>query len=140
MKFCSREGAEHEEKSIERRTDNWDLARGGGWESDKDGLCGAQYQHGDLPRVEEEVWRDGSQRTQEVESIGRRELAAQRLVADQAVQIHILKEVNAKRGEPVCKMTGCEDECGRRHWKSGGSLSGAGTFEIELLSQGSVGP
>ena len=40
-----------------------------------------------------------------------------RLVADQAVQIHILKEVNAKSGEPVCKTTGREDECARRYWK-----------------------
>ena len=43
--------------------------------------------------------------------IGRKELALKRLVADQVVQIHILKEVNAKKGgEPVCETTGCEDE------------------------------
>ena len=39
-----------------------------------------------------------------------------RLVADQAVQIHI------------CKTTGCEDECASGHWKSGGGLSSAGTL------------
>ena len=50
-----------------------------------------------------------------------------RLVADQAVQIHILKEVNAKSGEPVCKTTGCEDECARWHWQSGSGVQGAGT-------------
>ena len=42
------------------------VARGGSREPDKGGLCGAQYQHGDLPRVEEKVRRDGSQRGQEV--------------------------------------------------------------------------
>ena len=71
-----------------------------GREPDKGGLCGAQYQHGDLPRVEEEVRRDGSERSQETQSIGRREeenSRLRRLVADQAVQIHILKEVNAKK-------------------------------------------
>ena len=51
------------------------VARGGGRESDKGGLCGARYQHGDLPRVEEKVRRDGSQRGQEVKSIGRGKLA-----------------------------------------------------------------
>ena len=62
------------------------------------------------------------------------------LVADQAVEIHILKEVNAKSGEPVCKTTGREDECGRRHWKSGSGLSGAGTLEVELLSERAIEP
>jgi hypothetical protein len=54
-----------------------------------------------------------------------------RLVADQAVQIHILEEVNAKSGEPVCKTTGREDEYGRGHWTSGSGLSCAGTLEVE---------
>ena len=58
-----------------------------------------------------------------------------RLVADQAVQIHILKEVNAKSGEPLCKTTGGEDECRRRHWKSGQGVSGAGTVAVKLISQ-----
>jgi hypothetical protein len=52
------------------------------------------------------------------------------------VQIHILKEANAKKsksGEPVCKTTGCEDECSRRLWKGGSGLSGGGTLEVELL-------
>jgi hypothetical protein len=44
-------------KSIQRGTDIWDIAGGGGRESDKGGMCGAQ--HGDLPRMEEEVRRDG---------------------------------------------------------------------------------
>ena len=59
-----------------------------------------------------------------------------RLVADQAVQIHILKEVNAKSGEPVCKTTGCEDECARRFWQSGSGLSGAGTGEASYYRSG----
>ena len=63
-----------------------------------------------------------------------------RLVADQAVQIHILKEVNARTGEPVCKTAGGEDGCGRRHWKSGGGLSSTGTVEIELLPQRPIEP
>jgi hypothetical protein len=57
-----------------------------------------------------------------------------RLVADQAVQIHILKEVNAKSGEPLCKTTGGEDECRRRHWKSDQGVSGAGTVAVKLIS------
>jgi hypothetical protein len=92
--------AEHEQELIQRGTDNWDIARGRGRKSLKGGVCGAQYQHGDLPRVEEEVRRDGSQRSQETQSIVRREeekSRLKRLVADQAVQIHILKEVNAKK-------------------------------------------
>ena len=48
-----------ERSRFQRITDNWDLARSRGRESDQGGLCGAQYQPGDLPRVEEEVWRDG---------------------------------------------------------------------------------
>ena len=57
-----------------------------------------------------------------------------RLVADQAVQIHILKEVNEKSGEPLCKTTGGEDES-RRHWESGQGMSGAGTVAVKLISQ-----
>jgi transposase-like protein len=77
VKFCSKEGAEHEEKSIQRRIDHWDFAGSGVRESNQGGLCDAQYQHGNLPRVEEEVWRDGSQRSQEAQSAGGGELAAQ---------------------------------------------------------------
>ena len=40
-------------------------------------MCAAQYQCGDLTRVEEKVRREGSQRGQETKSIGRREFAAQ---------------------------------------------------------------
>ena len=54
-------------------------------------------------------------------------------MADQAVQIHILKEVNEKSGEPVCTTTGCKDECARWHWKSGSGLSGAGTREDRVI-------
>jgi hypothetical protein len=59
-------------------------------EPDKGGLCGAQYQNGDLPRVEEE-------RSQQTQSIQEENSRLKRLVADQAVQIHILKEVNARK-------------------------------------------
>ena len=41
--------------------------------------------------------RDGSRRSQEAQSVGRENSRLKRLVADQAVQIHILKEVNAKK-------------------------------------------
>ena len=58
-----------------------------------------------------------------------------RLVADQAGQIHILKEVNEKSGEPLCKTTGGEDESRRRHWESGQGMSGAGTVAVKLISQ-----
>ena len=50
------------------------------------------------------------------------------------------KRSTQKSGEPVCKTAGCEDECARRHWKSGSGLSGAGTFEIELLPQRPIEP
>jgi hypothetical protein len=36
--------------------------------------------------------------------------------------------------------TGGEEKCGGSHWKSGSSLSGAGTLEIELLSQRPIEP
>jgi hypothetical protein len=44
------------------------------------------------------------------------------------------------RLEPVCKTAGREDECGRRHWKGGSGLSGAGTREVKLLSGRAIGP
>jgi hypothetical protein len=43
-----------------------------------------------IPRVEEKVRRDGGRRLRENSRL-------KRLVADQAMQIHILKEVNAKK-------------------------------------------
>jgi hypothetical protein len=60
-------------------------------------VCSAQYQRGDLPRVKEKVRRDGSQRSQEAKSVGIGNSRLKRLVADEAVQIHILKEVNAEK-------------------------------------------
>jgi hypothetical protein len=50
------------------------------------------------------------------------------------------KRSTQKSGEPVCKTTGCEDECARRSGESGSGLSGAGTLEIELLSQRAIEP
>src|SRR4029077_10541349 len=50
------------------------------------------------------------------------------------------KRSTQKSGEPVCKTTGCEDECARWSGESGSGLSGAGTLEIELLSQRAIEP
>jgi hypothetical protein len=47
--------------------------------------------------VKEKVRRDGSQRSQEAKSVGIGNSRLKRLVADEAVQIHILKEVNAEK-------------------------------------------
>ena len=35
-----------------------------------------------------------------------------------------------KSGQPVCKTTGCEDECARRSGESGRGLSGVETGEV----------
>ena len=72
-------------------------AGGRGRKPDKGRLCGAQYQYRDLRCVEEKVRWDGKQRSQEAERVGGRKLAAQAVGGRQAVQIHILKEVNAKK-------------------------------------------
>ena len=53
---------------------------------------------------------------------------------------HSQRGQRRKSGEPVSKTTGREDECGRRHWKSGNGLSGAGTLEVELLSERAIEP
>ena len=58
-----------------------------------------------------------------------------RLVADQAVQIQILKEVNSKKGKPVYQATGSQAECGKRLGKSSVSMPGSGAGAIEFLSQ-----
>ena len=63
-----------------------------------------------------------------------------RLVADQAVQIRILKRSTQKSGEPVCETTGREGECGRRLGKSSSGLSGAGIREVKLLSERPIEP
>jgi putative transposase len=47
--------------------------------------------------MEEEIRGDGSQRSQEAKALEDENSRLKRLVADQAVQIHILKEVNAKK-------------------------------------------
>lgn len=57
-----------------------------------------------------------------------------RLVASRRCRFTFLKEVNAKSGEPLCKTTGGEDECRRRHWKSDQGVSGAGTVAVKLIS------
>jgi len=45
-----------------------------------------------------------------------------RIIADLSVQNHILKEVNAKNGKPVCKKAGCPAKCGKRLGEQGGGL------------------
>src|SRR5262245_26073663 len=50
------------------------------------------------------------------------------------------KRSTQKSGEPICKTAGREDECGRRHWKGGSGLSGAGTREVKLLSGRAIEP
>ena len=52
---------------------------------------------GPLPRVEEEVRRDGISEAKRLRGLEEENSRLKRLVADQAVQIHILKEVNAKK-------------------------------------------
>jgi len=57
-----------------------------------------------------------------------------RIIADLSVQNHILKEVNAKNGEPVCKTAGRKDESGRGMGQWDASVQGNGAGEVELLS------
>ena len=59
-----------------------------------------------------------------------------RLVADQAVQIHILKEVNGKKVSGARLQDaapGCEGECARRHWKGGRGPLVGGTPRVECI-------
>jgi putative transposase len=55
-----------------------------------------------------------------------------RLVADQAVQIQILKEVNSKNGKPVSQETGGRNEQGGKPWQHRASRPGIGTGEEQL--------
>ena len=57
-----------------------------------------------------------------------------RIIADLSVQNHILKEVNAKNGEPVCKTAGCEDQSRRGLGQSSAGVPSAGIGAFELLS------
>lgn len=59
-----------------------------------------------------------------------------RIIADLSVQNHILKEVNAKNGEPVCKKAGCPTECGKRHGEQGCGLSCAWVSSFRFLPDG----
>ena len=56
-----------------------------------------QYQYGHLPRVEKEVRRLEVSEAKRLRGLEEENARLKRLVADQAVQIHILKEVNAKK-------------------------------------------
>jgi hypothetical protein len=60
-------------------------------------------------------------------------------VADQVVQIYILKRSTQKSGERICKTAGCEDERARRleKWQR---PAGRWTLEIELLSRWTIEP
>lgn len=56
-----------------------------------------------------------------------------RLVADQAVQIQILKEVNAKSGEPVAEAAGGPDDRGRWSGHDCAGMPGTGAGAVEFL-------
>ena len=60
-------------------------------------VCAAHNISTGTYHLEAKVWRDGSQRGQETKRLEEENSRLKRLVADQAVQIHILKEVNAKK-------------------------------------------
>jgi putative transposase len=97
VKFCSKEGAEHEEKSIQRGTDHWDIARSGGRAPVK-AVCAAH--NISMATYHASKRKFGGMEVSEAERLRALEeenSRLKRLVADQAVQIHILKEVNAKK-------------------------------------------
>ncbi len=92
-----RERAEHEEESIQRGTDHWDIARSGGREPGK-GVCAAH----NISAATYHAWKRkfGGMEVSEAKRLRALEeenSRLKRLVADQAVQIQILKEVNAKK-------------------------------------------
>jgi len=57
-----------------------------------------------------------------------------RIIADLSVQNHILKEANAKNGEPVCKKAGSRGQRGRGIREQGGRVPGLGLGPIGSLS------
>ncbi len=56
-----------------------------------------------------------------------------RLVADQAMQIQILKEVNSKNGKPVNPASSSEAMRGNRPWQYRRGMPGVGIGAFELL-------
>ena len=97
MKFCLREGAEHEEKSIQRGTDHWDIGEAEAGSPVK-AVCAAH----NISTATYHAWKRkfGGMEVSEAKRLRALEeenSRLKRLVADQAVQIHILKEVNAKK-------------------------------------------
>ena len=96
MEFCGgpMEQAEHEKEPIQRGAGHPHIEGCRGRTDGAGRVRAAQPGPGDVLRVEAEAWRDGGGRdAAAADGNGR----LKRLVADQAVQIQILKEVNAKK-------------------------------------------
>ena len=89
-----REGAEDEEKSIRRGTDYWNITK-----AEAGSSCCAAH---NISTATYHTWKRkfGGMEVSEAKRLRALEeenSRLKRLVADQAVQIHILKEVNAKK-------------------------------------------
>ena len=97
-------------------------------------------QHSDLPRVEEEIRRDGSQRSQEVESLGRRELASQTPGGRPGrADSHPQRGERKKVVSPSARRRAVKMSV-QEGLASGGSVPGAGGLEIEFLSPRAIEP
>jgi hypothetical protein len=57
----------------------------------------AQYQRGDVLRMEAQIWGMDVSEARRLRGLEEENARLKRLVADQAVQIQILKEVNSKK-------------------------------------------
>ena len=106
MKFCSKEGAEDEEKSIQREQ-IIGILREAEAGSPIRTVCAAH----NVSTAIYHTWKRkfGGMEVNEAKRLRALEeenSRLKRLVADQAVQIHFSRRSMQKSGEPVCKTTG----------------------------------
>jgi putative transposase len=140
VKFCSKEGAEHEESRFSEE-EIIEILREAEAGSPIKAVCAAH----NISTATYHAWKRkfGGMEVSEARRLGALEeenSRLKRLVADQAVQFTFSRRSTPKSDEPVCKTTGGEDECSGRFGQSGSGLSSAGTFEIELLPQRPIEP
>ena len=68
--------------------------KAGRWSYGPGGGQGTRHKRGDLPPLEKPLWRDESRCDEATQGAGERERRLKKIVADQAVDIDILKEVS----------------------------------------------
>jgi len=92
-----KEGPDDEAIEVHGRADHCGAARAGGRAFDRRGVPQARDQHGDVLRLEGQVWRDGGLEAKRLKQLEDENAKLKRLLADAMLDNAALKDLMAKK-------------------------------------------